>query len=114
MGDIFDEFDRIARDFFEEDFPKTSFHYRIGETRYSKPFFDVFESESEVFVIVELPGVSEKEARIEVHSNLVIVNTGEKEKLGFFAKIPLPSKVKAHNFSKTFKNGVLELIFKKN
>jgi len=114
FDDFFDEFERM----FRESWPETE----IRETRYAgyvAPVYDVWENNGRVFVTVELPGAEEKDIELRVEPYRLIVKAehpkrNESAYGGYYRAIRLPAAVKGQPVQKTFKNGVLELIFEKD
>lgn len=81
----------------------------VAEVR--EPLVDVFDEEKEIVVVVELPGVSEDQIRIEVADDILsLETTGERK---YAKEALLPSAVAAETLQKTYKNGILELRLKK-
>ncbi len=81
----------------------------VAEVR--EPLVDVFDEEQEIVVVVELPGVSEDEIRIEVADDILsLETTGERK---YAKEVLLPSAVAAETLHQTYKNGILELRLKK-
>ncbi len=92
------------------------------------PAVDVLEDDDAVRVVAELPGLDEKDFRVEVQGSRLILR-GEKkssreEKKGscyysecsygsFSRVIPLPCEVQADKASATYKKGVLEVTLPK-
>jgi len=85
---------------------------------YVSPVYDVWENKSNVFVTIELPGVREKDIELEISQYRLFVKAERQKKRedfeGYYRTIRLPSMVKEKPVSRTFKNGVLELIFEKS
>jgi len=77
-----------------------------------EPLVDVIETDGEVRVVVELPGVEKKD--IELHgtedSLTITVDNPERK---YFKEVQLPVKVKVKEAKTGYKNGVLEVIFPK-
>jgi HSP20 family protein len=90
------------------------------------PEIEVFERDNKFFVLVDLPGLTKEDVKIEVtHDELTIrgerkVEKEEKKKGegfyrsertygSFYRRIQLPDYVKAEDAQATFKNGVLEI-----
>ncbi len=91
---------------------------------FREPLADVFETDKEVVVTVELPGVRKEDIEVNVTENSVEVKAEvkieakeEKEGVyrversykGFYRMIPLPTEVKPEEAKATYKNGVLEI-----
>lgn len=76
-----------------------------------EPLVDVIDGSSEVRVVAELPGVEEKEIKLNAKGNVLSIRVDNPEKR--YAKdVALPSKVSKH-FSASFKNGILEVVLRK-
>lgn len=77
-----------------------------------EPLVDVIETNGEVRVVVELPGVEKKD--IELHgtedSLTITVDNPERK---YYKEVELPVKVKVKEAKTGYKNGVLEVIFPK-
>ena len=76
-----------------------------------EPIVDVFDEGGEVVMVVELPGVSESEIKVDVQEDILTLQTTGERKYG--KDILLPAKVDAATLQKTYKNGILELRAKK-
>ncbi len=88
---------------------KTKQGPRVVETR--EPIVDVFDEKDHITLIVELPGVDENEIKIEVKGGVVhLETTGEKK---YAKEILLPADVDFESRKTNFKNGILEVKFKK-
>lgn len=77
-----------------------------------KPLVDVIETDDEVQVIAEMPGVNKDD--IELHATektLEIKAEGENRK--YFEKVELPAEVNPDSAKARYNNGVLEVILKK-
>ena len=124
--------DRMER-LFEEDF---GFGFDFGPVRFRagwktpemegfrQPLADVFETDKEVVVTVELPGVKKEDIDVRVTENSVEVKAEVKSEVkeekegvyraertyqGFYRVIPLPTEVKANEAKATYNNGVIEI-----
>jgi HSP20 family protein len=103
---------------FESDFPITR-----GERLWA-PAVEVREQDSVLKVSADLPGIEQKDVKVEVDNNTLVIQ-GERrreqneEREGmrrserfygsFYRAIPLPENAKADNARADFKNGVLEV-----
>jgi HSP20 family protein len=123
---IQNEMNRMFDRFFDEPFGLT----RFGEQRLSAflPSIDVSETDKEIKVTAELPGMDEKDIEIRLdHNNLVIsgekkAETEEKGKnfhrtersYGSFERvIPLESEIDPEKIEAVFQKGVLKVILPK-
>ncbi len=111
FDDFFDEFERMFRESFASAMEPSERSYRA----HGSVHYDSWEAPDKVYITVELPGASEKSINIDATPYRVIVQAsrGEKEN-SYYVNIPLRSAIKTKPISKTFKNGVLELIFEKD
>jgi HSP20 family protein len=79
-----------------------------------EPLVDVFESENEVSVVAELPGVEKDKVDVKVTEDgktLIISASNEKRK--YYKEIELPARVDPSSAKASYKNGVLEVKLKK-
>ena len=76
-----------------------------------EPLVDVLETDGEVKVIAELPGVEKKDIKLHAtEENLTIsVDTPEKK---YYKEVELPSNVDPKQADSAYKNGVLEVTLK--
>lgn len=130
--DIFREFQRQMNRLFEEfmsDFPLVP-RWSAGElvTSTFSPRVDVSETEKEVKVSVELPGLEEKDVTVELDDEAVTIRGERKEEkeekgrswytkeqtYGSFCRVvPLPTSVDGEKARAKFKNGVLTITIPK-
>lgn len=92
--------------------------YKITETR--EPIVDVFDEKDSVLIVAEVPGISEEEIETNLKGDIAkqvftleAGETDEKGKRKYYKEIALPSKVNAETEEKIYKNGILEIKFKK-
>jgi len=71
-----------------------------------EPLVDIFDETNYIRVIVELPGVSEEDIRVEVEKRKIILDATSKERR-YRKTIELSCDVK--DIKKRYKNGILEL-----
>ena len=84
--------------------------FKITETR--EPIVDVFDEKDQVLIVAELPGVKEEEIKTTLKGDILILEASNEERK-YYKEILLPSKIIAESEEKTYKNGVLEIKFKK-
>lgn len=145
VWDIFDEIrrmqeemDQMFSDFFSHPGrrqlgPGTSIRKReSGEksplTRMRAAFVDVQETDTDVIVAAELPGVSKEDIELNVTSDRLEIKAEKKEETekeeegfraygkryaGFYRQVPLPQRVESDKAKATYKNGVLEVTLPK-
>ncbi|MCX8190401.1 MAG: Hsp20/alpha crystallin family protein [Candidatus Diapherotrites archaeon] len=112
--DFFSDFDDLESWFFGK---RANNREGIQETGHSQLVHDIWESENKVFVTVELPGKKEKDIDLRVSANRLFIKVkqeGTENQSDYYTTIRLPSAVKEKPTSKTFKNGILEIIFEKS
>ena len=77
-----------------------------------EPLVDIVETNSEVRVVAELPGVEKSDIKLHgTEDSLTIsVNTPHSK---YYKEVTLPTKVKVKEAKSSYKNGVLEVVFPK-
>ena len=81
----------------------------VTETR--EPLVDVLDEKNHISVIAELPGIDEKDIKLDLKEDILVLEAGKGERK-YKKEILLPSPAEKEE-STVFKNGVLELKFKK-
>jgi len=71
----------------------------------------VDEKEKVVKLVAEMPGVEKKDVKIVVDGKLVNIDVEHGEKK-YHAKVPIKYKVDENSVKASYKNGILEIIFK--
>lgn len=82
----------------------------VDEVR--EPLVDVFEETNRIVIIVEIPGVDQKNIDINLKDDILELKA-EDSNVKYQKEILLPSPVKADSLSSTYKNGVLEITLSK-
>jgi HSP20 family protein len=77
-----------------------------------EPLVDVFDEADRVTIIAEIPGVEEKNIKIEVKDDILELEAEDSDKK-YYKEVLLPSKVKKESLCSTYKNGVLEITLTK-
>jgi len=99
---------------------KTKAGPKVVETR--EPIVDVFDEKDHILIIVELPGVDEKSIKLDFSAKGGSASGGKKDTLileagggsrKYSKEILLKSKVDFDSRETNFKNGILELKFRK-
>ncbi|MFB0562358.1 MAG: archaeal heat shock protein Hsp20 [Candidatus Lokiarchaeia archaeon] len=75
----------------------------LPETR--EPLTDVIETENEVIIVAETPGVEKEEIQLNSTENEIEIKAGEK----FYKKIQLPTVTIPEEAKASYKNGILEV-----
>lgn len=78
----------------------------IGEHR--EPLIDVLETDSEVKVVAELPGVEKDAIRLHGDDKAVTISVDTPQRR-YFKKVPMPVKIDPKQAKSKYKNGVLEV-----
>jgi HSP20 family protein len=118
-----DEIDRLFESFFEEPLWPRTFEHAWS------PAIDVYETDSEIVVKAELPGMKAEDVEVTLAENRLTLK-GEKKRSeetkgenyyrmesvygSFLRTIPIPVPVKKDEIKATFKDGVLEIRLKKD
>ncbi len=78
-----------------------------------EPLVDVVETNGEIHVVAELPGVEKKDIKLSgTEDTLTIIVDNPQRK--YFKEVALPGKVKVREASSQYKNGVLEVALPKS
>jgi HSP20 family protein len=77
-----------------------------------EPLVDIVETNSEIHVVVELPGVEKSDIKLHgtEESLTISVDTPQSK---YYKEVALPVKVKVKEASSSYKNGVLEVVLPK-
>lgn len=73
-----------------------------------EPLIDVMQTDSEVKVVAELPGVEEEEIKLQGADNSITISVDTPERK-YHKELELPTKVDTKNMKTSYKNGVLEI-----
>ncbi len=77
-----------------------------------EPLVDIQESDKELTVIAEVPGVQKKDAELEVDNNTLTIKVDSKERK-YYKEVQLPAEVDPDKAEATFNNGVLSIKLKR-
>jgi HSP20 family protein len=77
-----------------------------------EPLADVTTSNTEVKVILEMPGVSKDKIRINAYDNSVEIKSDDPQR-NYHEVIDLPQEADIETAKSSYRNGILEIIFKK-
>lgn len=89
---------------------KTKAGPKVSETR--EPIVDVFDEKEHILLIAELPGIDEKSIKLELKKDILLLEAESKDRK-YTKEILLPAKVNFESREINFKNGILEVKFKK-
>ena len=76
-----------------------------------EPLADIYVYDKEVKVVVEMPGFSKEHIKIQAYNNSVEVSTDYPQSK--YQVIDLPTDADIETVKSTYKNGILEIVFKK-
>lgn len=77
-----------------------------------EPIVDIFDEEDRILVIAEIPGVEEKDVRLDLKGDILEI-AAETSDRKYHKEVLLPSKVKPESLSSSYKSGVLEVSLQK-
>jgi HSP20 family protein len=77
-----------------------------------EPIVDVFDEKDHILVIVELPGVTEENIKINLEGDILKLSAENKERK-YAKEVLLPAQVKKESMKSSYKNGMLELKLEK-
>jgi HSP20 family protein len=77
-----------------------------------EPLADVTTSNTEVKVILEMPGVSKENIKINAYDNSVEIKSEDPQRK-YHRIVELPPEADIESVKSTYKNGILEIVFKK-
>ncbi len=78
----------------------------------TEPMVDVMEHGDEVWVVADLPGVEKDQIKVSSDGKTVTIRA-EGDKRKYYKEVELPAEVDPSTAKATYKNGVLEIKFKK-
>lgn len=85
---------------------------RIGFQEYREPLTDIIETEDEVRVVVELPGVEKNDIKLYGTEETLTVSVDTPQRK-YHKEVKLPCKVDPQQSKSSYKNGILEVTMKK-
>jgi HSP20 family protein len=77
-----------------------------------EPLVDVLNGKKEIIVVAELPGVDEKDIKLDLYEFDLRISIDTPEK-SFYKNLSLPAKVRSDSMRTSYKNGVLTVHLKK-
>ena len=89
---------------------KTSAGPSVEEER--EPITDLFDEKEEVIIIAELPGVGEKDIKLDLKGDILEISAQRGERK-FHKEVLIPAEVKAETMRSSYKTGILEVRIKK-
>ena len=83
---------------------------RVEEKR--EPITDVFDEPKEIVVMAEMPGISEEGISLDLKGDILEIKAVNGHR-SYYKEVLLPSKVKPDTMTSNYRNGILEVRFKK-
>ena len=77
-----------------------------------EPLADVVTSEKEFKVVIEVPGINKENIKINAYDNSLEVTTNDPQRK-YHRVIELPPEADIETVKSTYKNGILEIVFRK-
>ena len=77
-----------------------------------EPLVDIVETENEIRVVVEMPGVEKSDIKLHGTEDSLTISV-DTPHYKYYKDVDLPTKVKVREAKSTYKNGVLEVILPK-
>ncbi|MFQ5761643.1 MAG: archaeal heat shock protein Hsp20 [Candidatus Bathyarchaeia archaeon] len=76
------------------------------------PLVDVVETDGEVKVVAEVPGIEKKDISLNASEDTLIISVDSKDRK-YRKELTLPTRVDVNNARSTYKNGILEVTLRK-
>ena len=77
-----------------------------------EPLVDIVDTDKEVHVVVELPGVEKTDIKLHGTDDSITISV-DTPQYKYYKDVELPAKVKVQDAKSTYKNGVLEVVLPK-
>ncbi len=123
------EMNRVFKDFWEDTGISTRRELsEIEGINFRKPYADIKETDNDLRISFELPGVEKKDIELNVTPNRITVKASKKTEIktkkrgyvkeerketGFYRSMRLPEEVIPEKTSAEFKNGILKVVLPK-
>lgn len=85
---------------------------RQQEERRKETFLDIFDEEDHIDIVMELPGVQEKDILLKIGKDKLTVTADTLDK-NYDEKVSLPAEVNPEQFTKKYNNNILEIRLEK-
>jgi HSP20 family protein len=89
---------------------QSRFGPQVKEER--EPLVDIIETNGEIHIVVELPGVDKKDIKLHGTEDTLTISVDIPQRR-YFKEIKLPAKIRVKDAKTSYKNGVLEVNFPK-
>jgi len=110
-GEFFNRLDQLAKERARRALPVKKFEVP-SEEEIREPFIEVFDENEHLEVLVELPGVEEKNIQVNISENRIAISAADKNRK-YQGETTLPTNVEASPQQKIYTNGVLKIKLKK-
>lgn len=77
-----------------------------------EPLVDIVETDGEIHIVVELPGVEKKDIKLNATEETLTISVDAPQRK-YFKEVGLPARVNIREAKSQYKNGVLEVTFPK-
>jgi HSP20 family protein len=77
-----------------------------------EPLVDVVETNGEIHIVAELPGVDKKDIKVHATEDTLTITVDSPQRK-YFKEVELPAKIKLRDAKSQYKNGVLEVTLQK-
>lgn len=81
---------------------------RVNIKEQREPLVDVLETNGEIRVIVELPGVEKKDIKLHGSENTLTISVNSPQRK-YYKEVQMPVKIRPKEAKSSYKNGVLEI-----
>ena len=81
-------------------------------TEEREPLVDIVDSDGEIHVVAELPGVEKSDIKLHGTEDSLTISV-DTPQYKYYKEVELPTKVRVREASSTYKNGVLEIVLPK-
>lgn len=78
-----------------------------------QPLADVITTDTEVKVVVEMPGANKENIKVNAYDNSVEITTTDQEERKYREVVEIPPETDIETAKSIYKNGILEITFKK-
>jgi HSP20 family protein len=79
-----------------------------------EPLSDITTTDKDIKVIVEMPAIDKKDIKISAYDSSIEISTTHTSERKYRSVIELPPEADTETVKSTYKNGILEITFKKN
>ena len=114
FDDIFREIERMMNEMMGAGSVDMEWGTNVGDAGFgSDTHVDIHEDDEEVRVIADLPGVEKRDIDLKCDGKLLTISARTAQRQ-YDERVRLPAHVDEHSASASYKNGVLEVVMKKN